>query len=217
MGRAAAPGPLPPAHEPRPLRAPGPRGCAPGRAGLAPCRGRSARPASAAAGSSPCGRRPPSLPRSRRGPRGAPAKGRADCGTPGTGRPAGAAGASGKPPGRGPRAAPAAASSHGDRCHVLGTGIALQACVLASRGAGRCCPRCPANPGHCVHRGARPEASALHLRPVPEPVRAPEHPGRPGPHSRQRPGSPAHPSPGLRRLPLPALGCARRCSRHETL
>lgn len=86
MGRAAAPGPLPPAHEPRPLRAPGPRGCAPGRAGLAPCRGRSARPASAAAGSSPCGRRPPSLPRSRRGPRGAPAKGRADCGTPGTGR-----------------------------------------------------------------------------------------------------------------------------------
>lgn len=42
MGRAAAPGPLPPAHEPRPLRAPGPRGCAPGRAGLAPCRGRSA-------------------------------------------------------------------------------------------------------------------------------------------------------------------------------
>uniref|UniRef100_A0A2I3SAJ5 SH3 and multiple ankyrin repeat domains 3 n=1 Tax=Pan troglodytes TaxID=9598 RepID=A0A2I3SAJ5_PANTR len=42
MGRAAAPGPLPPAHEPRPLRAPGPRGCAPGRARLAPCRGRPA-------------------------------------------------------------------------------------------------------------------------------------------------------------------------------
>lgn len=49
MGRAAAPGPLPPAHEPRPLRAPGAAGRAPGRAGLAPCRGRSARPASSAA------------------------------------------------------------------------------------------------------------------------------------------------------------------------
>lgn len=76
MGRAAAPGPLPPAHEPRPLRAPGPRGCAPGRAGLAPCRGRSARPASSAARLLPlrAAGRAPSSPPAARWPR--PGRGR---------------------------------------------------------------------------------------------------------------------------------------------
>lgn len=161
MGRAAAPGPLPPAHEPRPLRAPGPRGCAPGRAGLAPCRGRSSRPASSAAGLLPlraaAAAGPPSSPPAATSPRPHHGKGHRARGTAAhggrrrgrteeggergqqsqVGAGEGLGGAAPRPGGLPQRSAPTSLlrpwpSPPPGHCHVLGAQILLQTCVFSS-------------------------------------------------------------------------------------